>query len=371
MKILIIGEYSGFAKNLKLGFESLGHHVVVFQDGDGWKKIDVGENSYSYPFRKNISIYNKQIRKTWFLNCFKYAPKFHIDKSKFKDYFDVTFIINYEFIRLEHELWLPQFSINDIKYVTKTNARVYLSACGLDYAYLSYSNGFRYSPYTNFRNSPYFSNRGLLVFENIKSIITGVIPTMYDYAVAYRAIKDYQKINIFQTIPLPIDTLGFKPSNIVKEKIVIFHGLNTSLKGSEFIIEALESIKSKYHDKVEVIMDGKMPLNEYLKLIHKTNIVIDQCFGYSYGMNALYSMAMGKVVLSGNEPECAIEFGIENIPIVNILPNTKDIEEKIEHLINFPHLIKEYSNQSVEFVNSFHSSKNVALKYIKLFQECI
>lgn len=369
MKILIIGEYSGFAKNLKSGFEQNGHEAIIFLDGDGWKKIDVGKNSYSYPFKKNLSIFNKQIRKTWFFNCFKYTPKFHIDKSKFKDYFDVVLIINYEFIRLEYELWLPQFSINDIKYVTKTNARIYLSACGLDYAYLSYSNEFRYSPFTNFRNSPYFSARGLKVFENVKNIISGVIPVMYDYAVSYRAIQDYHNIKILQTIPLPIDTSGFIPSNNIKDKIVVFHGLNTSLKGSEFIIEALESIKLKYPDKVEVIMDGKMPLNDYLKLINKTNIVIDQCFAYSYGMNALYSMAMGKVVFSGNEPECAIEFRVENIPIVNILPDSKDIFEKIEHLIKFPDLIEEYSKQSIEFVNSFHSAKNVALKYIKLFQE--
>jgi glycosyltransferase involved in cell wall biosynthesis len=192
---------------------------------------------------------------------------------------------------------------------------------------------------------------------------------MYEYAVAYRALQKSKSIMIFPTIPLPIESADLIPSNIIRSKIVIFHGLNTSMKGSEFIIEALETIKSKYPDKVEVILDGKMPLNEYLELISRTNIVVDQCYGYSYGMNALYSMAMGKVVLSGNEPECEIEFGVKNIPIVNILPNAKDIEEKIEHLINNQSLIDDYSKRSIEFVNNFHNITVVAQQYIDIFNE--
>jgi len=39
MKILIIGEYSGFASNLKMGFKSLGHETILFSWGDGFKKI--------------------------------------------------------------------------------------------------------------------------------------------------------------------------------------------------------------------------------------------------------------------------------------------------------------------------------------------
>lgn len=38
MKILIIGEYSGFASNLALGFRKLGCEVVILGNLDGWKK---------------------------------------------------------------------------------------------------------------------------------------------------------------------------------------------------------------------------------------------------------------------------------------------------------------------------------------------
>lgn len=369
MKILIIGEYSSFAKNLKVGFERMGHEVVIFQDGDGWKKIEGGLNTYTYPFKKNLFIFNKQIRKTWILNSIRFTPKFQKDKKNFKSHFDNILILNSEFVRLEHEIWLPQFSINDIKYIGKKNAGVYLSACGIDYAYLNYSQKFRYSPFLNLKNSPYFSKRGVKIINKINEVINGVIPVMFEYTVAHKELQKINQINIFKTIPLPVDLQNIKSENELKEKIVIFHGLNTSMKGSEFIIEALNVIKNKYIERVEVIMDGKMPLNVYLEFLRRTNIVVDQCYGYGYGMNAIYSMALGKVVLSGNEPENELEFKYKDIPVINILPSVNDIVNKLESFILNPNLISEYSKRSVEFVNKFHNTDIVAKQYIELFEQ--
>ena len=39
MNILIVGEFSGFARHLKNGFMALGHDVTIVQGGDGWKKL--------------------------------------------------------------------------------------------------------------------------------------------------------------------------------------------------------------------------------------------------------------------------------------------------------------------------------------------
>ena len=40
MKILLIGEFSAFFKNLKIGFLSLGNEVTLMAGEDSWKKID-------------------------------------------------------------------------------------------------------------------------------------------------------------------------------------------------------------------------------------------------------------------------------------------------------------------------------------------
>ena len=39
MRILLIGEYSGFFHYLKKGLVSLGNEVILLADGDGYKKI--------------------------------------------------------------------------------------------------------------------------------------------------------------------------------------------------------------------------------------------------------------------------------------------------------------------------------------------
>lgn len=40
MNVLLIGEYSGFALNLKEGLRACGANVVHIHEGDDWKSID-------------------------------------------------------------------------------------------------------------------------------------------------------------------------------------------------------------------------------------------------------------------------------------------------------------------------------------------
>jgi hypothetical protein len=133
----------------------------------------------------------------------------------------------------------------------------------------------------------------------------------------------------------------------------------------------MNRIKDKYPDKVEIIVDGLMPLNKYLQLIKNVDIVIDQCLSYEYGMNAVYSMAMGKVVLSGNEIETQIHFQRSDIPIINILPSADDIFDKLERLIFDPNKILELSKKSRIFVEEFHDSIKVANQFIQIWNNTI
>lgn len=109
-----------------------------------------------------------------------------------------------------------------------------------------------------------------------------------------------------------------------------------------------------------------VPFGKYIDLVKHTNILIDQCQSYSYGMNAIIGMAAGKVVLSGNELECQREFKQE-IPIVNIRPNEDFIFNQLEYLITHPEIIDNLSSKSALFARNFHDSKLVASRYLALF----
>lgn len=368
MKILIVGEYSGFAKNLAIGLRELGHQVIVFASLDGWKKIDPGSDSVLYPVVHNIKIGRFEIKRTWIFRGIINFFHFKRDVRKYKSYFDAALIINYEFLRLRWDFIRALFSWEDLSKVMKDKSKVYLSACGDDILYLKYLHHFRYYSQDDVTTRIFFSRRLKKIFHQTIPMIAGVIPVMYEYAASYRYFAHQYNLKVFPTIPLPIHLLPNSFSNEFRGKIVIFHGLSRKCKGGEFIIPALEKIQNDFPNRVEVIMKGGIPQEEYLSILAKSNIVVDQCCGYSYGMNALYSMAMGKIVLSGNEPECEQEFGCK-VPIINIKPEVNDIYEKLSWLISLSKEELELkAKEMYSFCHKFHDAKVVAEHYVNLLK---
>jgi glycosyltransferase involved in cell wall biosynthesis len=78
-------------------------------------------------------------------------------------------------------------------------------------------------------------------------------------------------------------------------------------------------------------------------------------------------MAMGKVVMSGAEPECLEEFELKNIPIINILPDPQDIYNKIKSLVLNKKSITKIGQESRKFVETFHDSHKVAKQYLEVW----
>lgn len=366
MNILIVGEYSSFSKNLAIGLRELGHEVIVFASLDGWKKICPVEGSILYPTARNIKIGRFVIRRSWIFRGMLNYLHFKRDICKFKRYFDAALIVNYEFIRLRFDFTRSLFTCKELCKVMKDGSNIFLSACGDDMIYLKHLPYLRYHPPIDPANA-YFKSRLRKIFYHTINTVTGIIPVLYDYSESYRYFAKQYRLNVLPTIPLPIKILPNSFKNDFGGKIVIFHGLSRRCKGGEFIVPALERIQKDFPDKVEVIMKGGMPLDEYLCLMKKTNIVIDQCWGYCYGMNAIYAMSMGKIVLSGNEPENEQEFGCK-VPIVNIKPNVDDIYMKVKWLISLSteDLISK-AQESYDFCCRFHDAKVVAKQYVDVF----
>lgn len=372
MKILLIGEYSGVSKNLKKGFSKLGHNTTIFTNGDGWKKIATDSEDLCFEYKSNYNLFGKSLRGTWRLKALFQFFNFKWKIRNLQNVFDLVIIINYEFIRLANEL-SPKLTFSNIKKISKNNAPIFLMACGDEYTYLTEGSKMRYWPHdkTDMSKNRYFKKEYLDLFKILHEHITAIVPGMYEYANAYRICKEARALKIEGTIPFAFDTETITAFNKVTDsKIRIYHGINREdFKGTQIIREALRILKEKYPNEVEIRIEGGMPLEEYIKVLKESNIVIDQCKSYSYGMNAIYSMALGKVVFSGNEPECMKEFGRNDIPIINILPEVNDIVRKLESFIEQPNLIKEYSVKSREFVEDFHNDIMVAKQFIDLTEK--
>ena len=373
MRILIIGEFSSFSKNLSAGFRALGHECFVFSWGDGYKKIQQEGDSYTVddPTSNRGGVLGKILYYSKTYPSFYKLRRYVAQMSK-GEIWDVVLIMSPGFIRRKYFFFHNRFTKRMILSLVKHPANIFLSSCGGDLPYCDYWCG------QNWKNKQhaldikkhYLSKSGVSHFHHFSSFINKVIPVTYAYAEAWRKSKYTKGYTVCPTIPLPVDTSKHCFKNIVGNKLLVFHGIvRPKAKGTEYIVPAMERLQQKYPDKVECLAKGGMPLEEYLDVLSRTNILIDQTYASSSGMNALYALAMGKVLLGGNEPENSIEYRYPNIPVINIGPNSDMIFYELEKLVLVPEEITRLSKEGRKYVEQVHDSKVVAKQYIDTFKK--
>jgi len=309
MNILLLGEYSRLHNSLKEGLENLGHKATVVSSGDGFKKY----NSDIYLSAKltNHIFFTRFLRKIILrvinidISFIEIVYKFYVHRRKLINY-DIVQLINTHPIRTP-----PWIEKKLLAYIFRNNKSIYLLACGDDYNTISYylKDNSTYNIMTpflennNLKKHYYYSLKYLkpsfkklhdYVFSNIK----GVIPSDFDYVLP---IADQPLARPIIPNPINIDRIKHIPLKITK-KIVIFHGVNISSsikKGNNYFHQALELIKKKYPEKVEIITTFSLPYKEYIQYYQKSHILLDQIFCHDQGYNALEAMAAGKVVFTG------------------------------------------------------------------------
>ena len=349
MRILLFGDFSCVHKYLKEGLEELGHNALLVSTGDDFKNIP---SDISLRIKNNI------------LGKIKGRIKPFLYLNKFYNY-DVVQLINPYFL---HHKFFPTFSY--YKLLKLINKKFFLLACGSDAYYWRYGpKVLNYGPFKDVlkfdikSNQIHFQdNKSFNFNEKVANLTNGIIPNLYEYE---RCYQDHPKLLPLIPLPINLKTIEYK-DNIPEGKLKILHGISRyGFKGSRHIEKAFSILEKKYPDEVEFYLPKKLSLDKYLKLMHDSNVVIDQTNFYSYGMNALQALAMGKVVLSGNEPSAMKAMKISNSPIINVLPDHNDILKKIEFLIQEKNSISNIGFESRKFVEKNHDHIEIAKKYIK------
>lgn len=351
MKVLLLGEFSGFHTNLKKGLEELGVDCKIASTGDVWKKIGTSDiRLFRTDFKNPLDKFYKLILE----------PLIGLDRFYG---FDVVQMVN-------PIVFSPYIDHYIVKRLIANNKKVFTALSGDCYnLYNAYKKGllgyYIYddnpedcAKFETGKHASKYKEQEEYIFKHVN----GIIPVMYEYSVG---LKDYT--NCKKSIPLPIDasTVEYKDNVLRNDKLTIMHGvIREKYKGTKYILEALDIIKKKYPNDVEIIVDGKLPLKEYLKVLSRTNILVDQCKEHGWSMNACYGMAQGKVVLSGASVNTLADFGLERSPIVHIEPNVNQIVSQLEQLIENRSNITEYGYESRKFVETFHSHVRVAQLYM-------
>lgn len=349
MKILLLGEFSGLHKNLKAGLVRGGHKVDLVSSGDGFKKI-YGD------------IVPPLFTGGRLLDKLAYRLEYHRFLHGLSGY-DVVQVINPSVFALT--IFPVRYLIDCLK---KNNGKIFLLAAGSDAYYWKYArNRLAYGPFDDVEayDQPHASNDfldGSYAFANryLASVVDGIIPIAYDYWIGYR---DHPCIR--SCIPMPIDICNIIPMPFVQDaKVRFIHGVSRyGFKGTRHIEEAFNRAEDGYCDKIYCETTQRLPLETYLAKLKEFDVVVDQVNSYSYGMNALYSMALGKVVISGCEPECTRALNILDCPVWNARPNSDDVLSAILDVAAHKD-IRELASESRLFVEKFHNADLVASLFV-------
>jgi len=373
MKILLIGEYSRLHNSLKEGLIKLGHDVTLIGTGDGFKNYPIDINvSSKLSKNKVLKSISKVIDKVFGINLIQLENAYRFNKilPKLKG-FDVVQLINERSIKSH-----PNKEIKLLKKLVSQNKKIFLLSCGTDYSSVkfAYDEKFRYSILTPYLNDnslkdhykhilKYISQPYLKLHKFLYKNIDGVIASDLDYHIPLNQHPKYLGL-----IPNPInfEKLDFQ-SLIIHGKINIFHGINSSSyikKGNIYFDEALDIIKEKYSDKVNIVVTRDIPYSEYITLYNECHILLDQVFAYDQGYNALEAMAKGKVVFTGAEQEWLEYYNlVEDTVAINALPDAEKIAKKIEWLILHPEMIIEISKNARAFIEKEHDYVKIAKRY--------
>ena len=379
MKILLLGEYSRLHNSLKEGLVALGHEVTIVGCGDKFKKFPVDYSIYAAVCNDNkiANFLFKSIRKVLGLDFEKIekAIRFYLLLPKLNDFNHVQ-LINSD--ALETYPILSRFLFKKLFKKIKSRS---LLICGDEVSVVDYwfQNELKYSVLT-----PYFDDNSLekyfqfplkyrkenyrKTFHWLKENCQQLITSDLDYGIPM------QKMGYSTTfIPNPINTdkIVFQPIENTN-KIIIFLGINRLSylkKGINYFEKALEIIREKHTDKVEIVVTENLPYSEYISIYKKAHILLDQVFAYDQGYNALEAMAKGKVVFTGAETEFLNQYQLQEDEVcINALPNENEIAAKLSFLIEHPEKIIAISKNARNFIEKQHDYKTIATKYLACWE---
>ena len=378
MKILLLGEYSNLHNSLKQALINMGHEVLLVGNADGFKKYEtdilIKSHLEDYLLFKLIARLFVRIFK---FNIFEIEIYLRAKKIVNKlQGFDVVQLINENSFKTS-----PLLEIKLLKQIFKNNNKVFLLSCGVDSVSVKYamSKKLKYSILT-----PLFENASLkkkykpiLKYERenylalgkfVQENVNGIISSDLDYHIPYFNKKKYLGM-----IPNPINIQKIKYYGINKsKKISILHAINSRnkiKKGNKFFEEALEIIDKKFKSKINIITTYDLTYKAHLENLKKCDILLDMVYAYDQGYNALEAMAMGKIVFTGAEEEWLKLYNIkEDTAVINAVPNTIRIIEKLVWLIENPKMLKSISVNARKFIEKNHDFEKIAIKYIKTWE---
>lgn len=181
----------------------------------------------------------------------------------------------------------------------------------------------------------------------------------------------YIRQDLFPTKYLTLHRLNVKDFKALypeNERPLIVHSPSRRhAKGSQYIIDTLESLKSEYDFEFRLI--EKTPREVALGIVQHCDIFIDQLLLGSNGMASCEAMSMGKPVLCHIMP-AVYENGLpRECPIIPTTPN--NLKDNLIRLLSNRELRIEKGKQGRAYAERFLDVDNKALELVEFYKEVI
>lgn len=359
MKFLFIGDYSNFHVSLAAELRRQGHQAVVISSGsrcmDTARDIDLR-------------------RSPGLLGGMKYLYRIFSLLPQMRGY-DVVQLINPNFLDLRPGK--IRYLFNELR---KHNSLVMLSLAGSDpvivksccdaqlLRYSEYRVGKDKSPFSlenPFNEMEWTTVEMMNHCRDVYERTDGAISCLYEYHLSAKNIIGDKLA--YTGIPIDAEAIAYSPLPL-KDKVNIFVGIKSeykSFKGTDRLLVAARKVESECPNECRVTVVDNLPYAEYMKQLESADIVLDQLYSYTPATNALGAMAMGKVAVSGAEPEFYDFIDEKELcPIINVVPDDEQIYKTIKDLVSDRDRLQRLSLQGRAFVEKHNSSSVVVERYL-------
>lgn len=360
LKILFIGDFSGYHAAVGQKLSEMGHHVTIASDG----------STYMNTFHDIYMGRGPGLKGT-----LEYLILLARRIPSFKGY-DVVQLINPHFLYLKPEKF--KFFFNILK---RNNRSIFLSFAGDDVCFMNAcvnTDMFRFSEYrigkkptqfdleakiSDLLTSPAEVKAAMHIYENID----GGMAALPEYDMAARAMLG-DKICFTN---LPISPLAFPaPDFSDNKKICLFVGLKGGKevqKGTAYLLDMAKRLEKNPELDCEVVSASNLSLADYLQAMAGSHIVLDQLYSYSPAMNALQAMSMGCVAASGAQPEFYRYIREDSRPVIPLSPLDDDASrmEYFKNLILDRERLRSMSADGRNLVKIHNDPELVAGRFLK------
>ena len=363
---MLFGDYSFVHYHLKCGLTELGHDVVFVSDGEGRRNtprdIDVARDM------KHGKLGGLKVLWTLVRNI-----------RRLRGY-DMVVVHGYQAVPLKP--WLNALLFG---YLKKHN-RFLALGCYFDdpqvlgmqlkgvprYSDLYWNGEERNVDENRLRLSWHLNKQCKASWRKAVGMADVLIPCLYEYWMAYDVDAFRSKLR-YAPLPIRIPSDFKVKGNEARIKVLVgVQSRREYVKGARIIGKMVEEVGRRNPGRLSIRYVEDVPYGEYCAMLAEADVQVDQLYSFTPSMNSLAAMARGTVVIGGGEEEYYEFIGEKELrPIINVSPeNTFEENVKAIEAALIPEgSVARLSRQSIEFVRKHHDYRNVAARYVEIYDD--